>query len=131
MVAAAAIDARAIHRLRLRVVDAIGAEHTLDAADDAADSAAHDRAHRTGAPAPFIDAVLNAAGNALRLRGKRRGQCDEQGARNQNRKFHLRNPWLSKEKSHRLGPKCGDMAAIEWQRYVRFRRCEAVTAARR
>jgi len=78
-------------RCRLGVVGT-DTEQAVDAADNATDGAADHCANRTRDPAPLIEAVSHAAGNALSLgRQRHRGESKNYACNNCG-KFHARTP---------------------------------------
>ena len=78
-------------RCRLGVVGT-DAEQAVDAADNATDGAADHCANRTRDPAPLIEAVSHAAGNALSLGRQRHRGENKKYACNDCGKFHARYP---------------------------------------
>lgn len=72
----------------IHIVALIDAEHAFDAADHAADRGANDRADRTGDAVALMETMRGAAGDALRLGGKRHGERRDKRTGNKQSLFH-------------------------------------------
>ena len=77
-----------IDRCFIHIVALIDAEHAFDAADHAADRCADDRADRAGDAVALMETMRGAAGNALRLGGKRHSERRDKRTGNKHILFH-------------------------------------------